>query len=98
VLINQNGLYKTATNATNCINLQLLRDSTNLGIFGQGESYTGTAVENAVASSSYCYLDSPATTSSVTYKTQLSSRNNTFYVAVQLFSSISTITLMEIAG
>ena len=45
------------------------------------------------------YLDSPSTTSATTYKTQLSSGNNTAGVGVQgTGGETSTITLMEIAG
>jgi hypothetical protein len=49
-----------------------------------------------------CYLDSPATTSSTTYKTQFASGSNNQTVYVQAASggvnSTSTITLMEIAA
>jgi hypothetical protein len=97
VIVNQNGLQKAAS-AAGAINLQLLRGATNLGVFDRNAAYTGTAIENIVASSSYCYLDSPATTSSTTYKTQFSSREAGSSVSVQITSAISTITLMEIAG
>jgi hypothetical protein len=47
---------------------------------------------------SYTYLDNPATTSSVTYKTQFASRDNSETVYVNLNNTTSTITLLEIAA
>ena len=47
---------------------------------------------------SYQYLDSPATTSAVTYKTQISNAGNTGTVYAQAGPSTSTITLLEIAA
>jgi hypothetical protein len=58
---------------------------------------SSTEMGNIIALS---YLDSPATTSSVTYKTQgrPSTTNNSEEARFQVSSSPSTITLMEIAG
>ena len=57
---------------------------------------TGTVVET-IASYPISYLDSPATTSSTTYKTQMTAGNGATCV-VQNANATSTITLMEIAG
>jgi hypothetical protein len=97
IIVDQNGLYKSSASNTTSMNIQLLRGATNIGVFSQSDTYTFTASENQVGSASYNYLDSPATTSATTYKTQFSSRGNTAFVNVQNGSSISTITLMEIA-
>ena len=97
VIVHQNGLYKSSANNTTSMNIQLLRGATNIGVFSQSDTYTFTAVENQIGSASYVYLDSPATTSATIYKTQFSSRGNTASVTVQNGSSISSITLMEIA-
>lgn len=98
VLVSQNGLNKSSANSTNCIDLKLLRNSTDLSTFVGGGLFTGTTLE-INGSASLCYLDSPATTSATTYKTQFQSRNGNASVSVQVSSiSVSTITLMEIAA
>jgi hypothetical protein len=75
--------------------LQLLRTSTSLIVVGPAIGY---GVSNANASVSTAYLDSPATTSSVTYKTQFKLTSATGSCIVQNDSATSTITLMEIKG
>jgi hypothetical protein len=100
VLVSQNGLQKTNGSADNCIDLRLLRGATNLlsPNFGGALSESNAAQTN-VTCASICYLDSPATTSATTYKTQFASRNNTASVTVQYANiSNSTITLLEIAA
>jgi len=100
VLVSQNGLSKSSANSTNCIDINLLRGATNLLIPTAIGAIleTNTTLLNSGAAS-IAYLDSPATTSSVTYKTQFRSRNNAASVSVQVSNiSHSTITLMEIAA
>lgn len=75
--------------------LRLLRDSTSIIVIGPAIAY-GPA--NANASISTAYLDSPATTSSVTYKTQFKLNSATGTAVVQSDTATSTITLMEIKG
>ena len=95
----QNGCYKNSLNAENRLALRLLRDSTTLvtnfsgGLF----LYTATAINNSAAIG-LSYLDSPATTSSITYKTQFWNPNGTNGVNVQADSAMSTMTLKEIAA
>ena len=98
VLINQSGLYKSAANTANAIDLRLVRGSTSLITFISNALVTGTTITNNVASGSTCYLDSPATTSATTYKTQFASTGNSATVYVQQNGDTSTITLLEIAG
>jgi len=97
VLVSQTGLYKTAANVANGVNLRLVRNSTAIDSFGLAIGYTGTAIEN-ITTASTSYLDSPATTSSVTYKTQFASYSNTNAAYVQANNDTSTITLLEIAA
>jgi hypothetical protein len=100
VLVSQNGISKSNANSDNSVDLRLLRGATNLlsPNFAGCMSQTSGATLNVTAASS-CYLDSPATTSATTYKTQFSSRNNTASVSVQFAdASTSTITLLEIAA
>ena len=80
------------------LDLKLLRGSTDLIIFAKGSGYNGGTSYNLVGSSSCCYLDSPSTTSSTTYKVQLASNTNVATARINDNSSVSTITLMEIAA
>jgi hypothetical protein len=97
ILISLQGAGKD-TNST-IINLRLLNGASVISTYTTGSvGYTGTSAANYVGGNAYNYLDSPATTSSVTYKVQFCSGNNNAAVTLQNASSISTITLMEIAG
>jgi hypothetical protein len=95
VLVDQNGCFKN--NGSGVLKLQLLRGASVLILMDGYGGYNG-AGSNEAGSISTNYLDSPATTSATTYKTQFNSSNNTANVLVQTSSSVSTITLMEIAG
>jgi hypothetical protein len=100
VLVNQNGCFKS-TNDTQ-IRLRLLRAATNILDFERLAGYTNSVASSGVGSCSLCFLDSPATTSATTYKTQFASANNNAEVRVQINSggapSSSTITLLEVAA
>lgn len=103
VIVSQSGVGKFATNSQTCIALKLLRDATDLIRFEDIGTYTGTAVENYIGSCSTSYLDSPATTSALTYKTQLANRAAAGTVSVNAtygggLNATSTITLMEIGA
>ena len=98
ILISHPTNFKNASNAGNDIGMQLVRGATNISSFGRSLLYTGSVLNN-YGSISYSYLDSPATTSSTTYKTQFKNEDsNTTGVAVNVGSSPSTITLLEIAA
>jgi hypothetical protein len=96
ILASQVGCGK-ATNNTN-LRLRLLKSSTQLIIFEQGAGSNGGVADNFIGSCSTCYVDSPATTSATTYKTQLASSGNNALVYVQANSTTSTITLVEVAA
>ena len=97
VLFNQN-IFKSSGNAGNNINIKIFRGATDLGVFAHTQLYTGTAIE-VYASCGANYLDSPATISATTYKTQFRNSGNYALVTCQPDSNgQSTITLMEIAG
>jgi hypothetical protein len=96
IFINQNGCGKSAANIYQGLYLQLLRGATQLNQFAINSLYTETALRLTNLSFSTSYLDSPATTSATTYKTQFKSGNATAQVNVQGDSCESTITLMEI--
>jgi hypothetical protein len=97
VLVTQH-TKKTAGNAGNAVNIKLFRNSTDLGRKVFVQNYTNTSIE-AYSMAPFQFLDSPATTSATTYKTQFANDVNTSGVIVQADSlGISTITLMEIAA
>jgi hypothetical protein len=99
VLVNQNGLDKNTANANNRIGIKLLRGGTVIQTIGELFLFTGTALELYGTTVSTSYLDSPATTSATTYKTQFANTNNTADVFVQANSQhTSTITLLEIGA
>lgn len=78
------------------LDLDLLRDSTKIvDIETQACNTDDTGTANA-GTCGTVYLDSPATGSSVTYKTQSASGANTAYARVQANSSTSTILVAEV--
>ena len=104
VLVSQSHYMARQTNVTVLLYARLLRDSTvvfshdrcmglNAGTAANGyiEMYTANNIS---------HLDSPSTTSSVTYKTQVSlqTTNNGAEGSNQPNNQPSTITLIEIAG
>lgn len=94
VLVNQTGLRK-ATSAY--LGLKLYRDATQIVQIATTTAYTQSTAVNSIGSDATCYLDSPASTSAVTYKTQFNC-TSTGTTWVQVGGVASTITLMEIAG
>lgn len=101
IIGSHNGLQKTAANAGNGVITGLLRGATILTYPSTGAGYTGTALLNTV-SDSFFYLDSPASTSALTYKTQFANIINNAGVLVQASNgagfATSYITLMEISA
>lgn len=82
------------------LGLQLIRGGTSLIVFaGYAGFMTAGSYTMDFGSCSTTYLDSPATTSSTTYKVQIRSTNNTGTMYMNYTgNSVSTITLMEIAA
>jgi len=98
VIVQQNGTGPDEGNADNAIKLKLLRDSTDLQEFALDMGYTATALRMYIGTNGTVHLDSPSTTSAVTYKTQFKNRTAANNVYCQLNSSVSSIVLMEIEG
>ena len=94
VTFNMTGLYKNTANVYG--RMQLLRGATvllqNEGAFG----YDNSTGENNIGATTISYLDAPATTSTVTYKTQILSSDASGNVGVGRNAAVHTITLMEI--
>ena len=101
VFANQAGMTKSAGNTENCVSVRLLRGSTTIV-----DDYAGFAGYQGVAALLYVgnaanvtYLDSPATTSATTYKSQFKNgAASAASVSVQQGTTVSTITLMEIGA
>jgi hypothetical protein len=93
IIANVGGLqtYSSSTGA----NFQLLRNSTAIVGFG---TFYGYPVSMYIPGGSLTYLDSPATTSAITYKTQHQRAFASGSGVVNGDGSPSFITLLEIAG
>ena len=98
VIVTQNGLQKSAGNAGNGLDMSLFRGATNLGNINSAAGYSNTTLLFTAMSSGIAYLDSPATTSSTTYKTQFKNRITAASVSVQEGNETSSIVLLEIGA
>ena len=76
----------------------LLRGATTIVTFEDRAGENGSTATNDVGTTSTVYLDSPATTSATTYKTQFRSGNNSNRAEAGVASSTSTLVLMEIGA
>ena len=95
VIVDMCGCIKQVNNTS--LNLQVLRGSTVIATIANQAGNTTTTTQNDFGSVSCNYLDSPATTSSTTYKVQFNSQGNNSLVRICQNNSLSTITVMEIA-
>jgi hypothetical protein len=98
VLVDQNGVEKTAGSSGNGVELRLYRGATDIGLIGAGSLYTNTALIFSSTNLGISVLDTPATTSATTYKTQFRNRGSFSQVAVQGGNELSTIILLEIGA
>ena len=100
VIVQQTGCGKDTNDTT--LQLRLMRGATELLEFESSGAWTGAAGRNFIGTCGTSYLDSPATASAVTYKTQQASFNGGSNVYTQFNvgsgTPTSTITLLEIAG
>ncbi len=102
IFVNQNGLRKLSGTADFGLLFPLLRGSTAIGNFGGNTLWTGDASTSS-ADVGGVFIDSPATTSPVTYKTQaqrsISNSNGvdqTGFIYMQWINGESTMLLMEV--
>jgi hypothetical protein len=96
VMVSQNGCVKTSSDTE--LALRLVRGATELCIFAIQGGITGSSATNGFGSCSHVFLDTPATTSSTTYKTQMRSVSNSAAVNTQSNSTQSSICVMEISA
>lgn len=96
VIVNQT-FGKTSSFADNRVQWRIKRDSTVIWTSSAIEFYTATTLL-LIGPASMAYLDSPSSTSALTYSTEFMNPNNTSAVASQYGDGVATMTLMEIAG
>ena len=96
VLVNHTGLSKGSANGDSAINIRLLRSGTSIVTLASQLGYQNSATRLDF-SGFFSHVDSPATTSAITYKTQFANANTSASVSVQSSNDTATITLMEIA-
>lgn len=98
VMIGANGCFKNTGNANSALNLKLLKNGSDLVAWTTYVAVTNLSGQNYVGSNVLNYLDSPATTSALTYKVQFANQVAASFVAINQNNDTSTITLMEIAA
>ena len=96
VFVSQNGVAKTASNANSGVGIRLMRGGTEILVFANQAAYTASAAGNNVGTVGCEFLDSPATTSATTYKTQFKNALTVSNATVQEYMISSTICLMEV--
>jgi hypothetical protein len=97
VLISHPNTTKSAGDAGNALQFRLVRNGSQVREITAEFMYSATALYFN-STFSFNYVDSPSSTSALTYKTQFRNGQNTAQVQVQGDSFMSTITLLEIAG
>jgi hypothetical protein len=98
VLVSQNGLFKSSAQTSTRIGLRLKRDSTVVIIPSTYMLFSNSNLELNGFGFAFNYLDSPATTSAITYLTEYNSGSSVATVGVQQNNETSTIILMEIGA
>jgi hypothetical protein len=89
-------LDRGAQNSANSLDVKLLRDATQL--LNHTFLFDTATTLQFVGGWACNYVDSPATTSATTYKTQFRNRNNGASVAINANNTLSSITLLEIGA
>lgn len=97
IYVNHAACYKAAGNAFSGLNMRLVRGSTTIVTWAGGLGYTAVSSEMTFGGN-WIYLDSPATTSATTYKTQFANNVAAASVQVQTSSTVSTMLLMEVSS
>lgn len=98
VIVNHNQNYKTNGSADNGITLNLCRNGSQIIETNDSIGATPSSALNMSSAQNFVYIDSPATTSATTYKTQFKNNTAASAVYVQHAGKQSSITLMEIAA
>jgi len=98
ILVLVNGLgYKTPSNSGSALSQNLVRNGSQITEWNILSLYTGTALA-LTGSYALNYIDSPASTSALTYKVQFKNDVAASAVFMSLNNTPSVITLLEIAA
>lgn len=97
VYVNHAACYKAAGGAFSGLNTRLVRGSTTIITWASGLGYTAVSSE-LTFNANWVYLDSPATTSATTYKTQFANNVAVASVQVQTSNTTSTMILLEVSA
>ena len=89
---------KTNGNANNAVQAKIVRNATDVQQFMVAGLYSGSILDVVGPSCSAVALDSPATTSATTYKTQFANFTNAAGVTANTNTAVATIILMEISA
>ena len=96
ILVSHAGCEKATGNTY--LNLRLTRDGTAItGDFAGGVGYTNSTLQINTQTGTN-YLDSPAATTALVYRTQFASGANVANVTVSNGSALSTMILLEVAA
>jgi len=96
VFVQQNGGQKSAGQSDNSVYVSLFRGASNIAKVAESAGFTNSLLRLYLTTIGIAYLDSPATTSATTYKTQFRNETNNASVSLQGSSDISTIVLCEV--
>jgi len=98
VIVTQAGVERTSGNNDSHLLLRLLRGATTLTTFETLVGYTATSLSINLGTQGITWLDSPATTSATTYKTQFASSIAGITQRVNAENATSSIVLMEVSA
>jgi|LakMenE01Jun11ns_1017448.scaffolds.fasta_scaffold9439360_1 hypothetical protein len=96
VCVSQNGIHKSSNDTS--VSVKLVRGASDILFFGSELGLNASATQSNIGSASAMMIDSPATTSATTYKTQFKSDAGLNFGVVQRNSITSTLILMEISA
>jgi hypothetical protein len=89
---------KNAGNANNAVVARIMRGATEISRFSGAALYTGTTMDLVGSCGTATLLDTPASVSALTYKTQFANFTAANGVAANVNNGLGTITLLEISA
>ena len=89
-------MEKSVGNASNAVNLRFVRDATTIGTWANG-MFTNSALR-LISPANFMYLDSPASTSAITYKVQAANVFNGAEISFQQGNSPGSFYVLEISA
>ena len=89
---------KNSGNVNNAVIARIMRGATEISRFSGAALYTGSALDLVGPCGTATLLDSPASISALTYKTQFANFTNANGVGANTNNGVGTITLLEISA